>query len=187
MSVLKGSGPGLHRRRLSLGLPGMGASGPTYPWAGIQWADIDVGGIQWSPNGISRGGRLPMGEADMVVPASRSLVPRWRYSRDKRYLPSLEHVRADVRFQRRRRACAAVWSPPGRPVPSGGLSGGLSEGVSADRKYVGRRCRGYKAWSMQRSHGHSSLLLSVRVSPCNLALPVYKGGQGLLCEGRPIP
>ena len=32
--------------------------------------------------------------------------------------------------------------------------------------------------------GHSSLLLPIRVFPCNLALPVYKGGQGLLCEDR---
>ena len=110
--------------------------------------------------------------------------------------------------------CAAALSPPGRPVPSGGLSGGVSEVVSADMAMAmaggateglssgasggmsadmpmsadmsmsGGAAEAMKSSQLRPSRGHSSLLLSIRVSPCNLDPPVYKGGQGLLCEGQ---
>ena len=104
--------------------------------------------------------------------------------KDKHYSPSRRHVRAGVSLWQGRRACAAVLSPPGRPVPSGGLSRGAAEGVSADIS-VSSGAAGATKPSQRRSfEGQSSHLISIRVSPCNLTLPVYKGGQGLLCEGR---
>ena len=102
-------------------------------------------------------------------------------SSDKCYSPSRHRVRTGVRVWQGRRACAAVLSPPVRRVPSSSLSGGASERLS------GGAAETIKARCYCHLQGYLSLLLSIRVSHCNLALPLYKGGQDLLCEGRPIP
>ena len=97
-----------------------------------------------------------------AAPVRRCLVP----SRAVR--PIKQPVGRRVRRGVARHACRAALQVACRPTypMSGGVAGAVQSSLPRP------------LW------GHSSLLLPVRVSPCNLALPVYKGGQGLLCEGR---
>ena len=97
-----------------------------------------------------------------AAPVRRCLVP----SRAAR--PIERPVGRRVRRGVARHACQAALQVACRPTypMSGGVAGAVQPSLPRP------------LW------GHSSLLLPIRVSPCNLALPVYKGGQGLLCEGR---
>ena len=142
MSALKGPDPGTSPRRLSPRLPSM--------WAQVrhQYADMDVGQAQIVSKSIPGAGRLPPcgsrhGQAGIPTPAPGQVagldVPV-QGGKDKHYSPSQGHVRAGARLWQGRRRCAAVLSPPGRCVPSSGLSGGASGVVSPDMP-VRRRCR----------------------------------------------
>jgi len=95
-----------------------------------------------------------------AAPVRRCLVP----SRAVR--PIERPVGRRVRRGVTRHACQAALQVACRPTypMSGGVAGAVQPSLPRP------------LW------GHSSLLLPIRVSPCNLALPVYKGGQGLLCE-----
>ena len=113
-----------------------------------QYADMNVGQAQIISKNIPGAGRLPPcgsrhGQAGIPTPAPCQVagldVPV-QGSKDKHYRPSLGHVRAGARLWQGRRRCAAVLSPPGRCVPSSGLSGGASGVVSPDMP-VRRRCR----------------------------------------------
>ena len=97
-----------------------------------------------------------------AAPVRRCLVP----SRAVR--PIERPVGRRVRRGVARHACQAALQVACRPTypMSGGVAGAVQPSLPRP------------LW------GHSSLLLPIRVSPCNLALPVYKGGQGLLREKR---
>ena len=160
---------------------------------------MKVGRAQIISKDVPGAGRLPPLEADMVKPGSPPpLHVRWQawmfLSREQgQALPSKPRA-CQSRCQALARAAPVrrclVPSRAARPIerPVGRR---VRRGVArhACQAALQVACRptypmsGGVAGAVQPSlprplWGHSSLLLPIRVSPCNLALPVYKGGAG---------